>query len=133
MCIRDRYKSIANNYQLQSFDKDSKNVVIDFLKNPSNDIIFSQLKAIDNIKDRLNKIGSPRAYTKPYAKTLKELENKNEKLDNIINLRKSYDNDIKNLKEQREEIKLLEENLNKLKDVYKRQGIYRIKKCIQVF
>ena len=109
------YKSIANNYQLQSFDKDSKNVVIDFLKNPSNDIIFSQLKAIDNIKDRLNKIGSPRAYTKPYAKTLKELENKNEKLDNIINLRKSYDNDIKNLKEQREEIKLLEENLNKLK------------------
>lgn len=109
------YKSIANNYQLQSFDKDSKKVVIDFLKNPSNDIIFSQLKAIENIKDKLNKIGSLRAYTKPYAKTLKELENKNEKLDNIRNLRKSYNNDIINLKKQREEIKLLEENLKKLK------------------
>lgn len=109
------YKSIANNYQLQSFDKNSKKVVIDFLKNPSNDIIFSQLKAVDNIKDWLNKIGSSRAYTKPYAKTLKELENKNDKLDNIRNLRKSYNNDIINLKKQREEIKLLEENLKKLK------------------
>ena len=57
------YKSIANNYQLQSFDKDSKKVVIDFLKNPSNDIIFSQLKAVDNIKDWLNKIGSARAVS----------------------------------------------------------------------
>lgn len=109
------YKSIANNYQLQSFDKDSKKVVIDFLKNPTNDIIFSQLKAIENINDKLNKIGSSRAYTKPYAKTLKELENKNEKLDNIRNLRKSYNNDIKNLKKQREEIKLLEEKLKKSK------------------
>lgn len=109
------YKSIANNYQLQSFDKDSKKVVIDFLKNPSNDIIFSQLKAIENIKDWLNKIGSSRAYTKPYAKTLKELENKNDKLDNIRNLRKSYNNDIINLKRQREEIKLLEEKLKKSK------------------
>lgn len=109
------YKSIANNYQLQSFDKDSKKVVIDFLKNPTNDIIFSQLKAIENINDKLNKIGSSRAYTKPYAKTLKELENKNDKLDNIRNLRKSYNNDIINLKKQREEIKLLEEKLKKSK------------------
>lgn len=109
------YKSIANNYQLQSFDKNSKKVVIDFLKNPSNDIIFSQLKAIENIKDKLNKIGSSRAYTKPYAKTLKELENKNDELDFIKSLRKSYNNDIKNLKKQREEIKLLEEKLKKLK------------------
>lgn len=109
------YNSIANNYQLQSFDKNSKKVVIDFLKNPSNDIIFSQLKAVDNIKDWLNKIGSSRAYTKPYAKTLKELENKNDKLDNIRNLRKSYNNDIINLKKQREEIKLLEEKLKKSK------------------
>ena len=109
------YKNIVSNYQMQGFDKDSNKNLINFLKDPSSDLVFSQLKAIENIENRLNKIGSFRAYTKPYAKNKKKLDEKLEELDRIKNIRNTYEDDIKRLQNQREEIKNLEKNLSKLK------------------
>lgn len=109
------YKSLISNYQLQSFDKDSKKNIIDFLKNPSKDMIFSQLKAVSNIEDRLNKIGSPRAFTKPYAKNKKLLEEKLKEVEKIKKIRKSYKADIIKLKNQRIELDNLKKNLENLK------------------
>lgn len=109
------YKNIISNYQLQSFDKDSKKIIIDFLKNPSRDIIFSQLKAVSNIEDRLNKIGSPRAFTKPYAKNKKLLEEKIKEVEKIKEIRKSYNTDIVKLKNQRIKLDELKKKLESLK------------------
>lgn len=109
------YKNIVSNYQMQGFDKDSNKNLINFLKDPSSDLVFSQLKSIENIENRLSKIGSIRAYTKPYAKNKKELDEKLNELERIKNIRNTYDHDIKRLQNQREEIKKIEKNLYKLK------------------
>lgn len=109
------YKNIVSNYQMQGFDKDSNKNLINFLKDPSSDLVFSQLKSIENIENRLSKIGSIRAYTKPFAKNKKELDEKLNELERIKNIRNTYDYDIKRLQNQREEIKKIEKNLYKLK------------------
>lgn len=109
------YKNIVSNYQMQGFDKDSNKNLINFLKDPSSDLVFSQLKSIENIENRLSKIGSIRAYTKPFAKNKKELDEKLNELERIKNIRNTYDHDIKRLQNQREEIKKIEKNLYKLK------------------
>lgn len=109
------YKNIVSNYQMQGFDKDSNKNLINFLKDPSSDLVFSQLKSIENIENRLSKIGSIRAYTKPFAKNKKELDEKLNELERIKNIRNTYDHDIKRLQNQREEIKNIEKNLYKLK------------------
>lgn len=110
------YKSIIDNYQMQNIDKDSKKKLVDFLKNPSSDLVFSQLKAVENIEEILNKIGSPRAYTKPFAKNKKELEEKYKEIENIKNIRRSYNSDIVKLKKQREDINNIKNILEKLKN-----------------
>lgn len=109
------YKNIVSNYQMQGFDKDSNKNLINFLKDPSSDLVFSQLKSIENIENILSKIGSIRAYTKPFAKNKKELDEKLNELERIKNIRNTYDHDIKRLQNQREEIKKIERNLYKLK------------------
>lgn len=109
------YKNIVSNYQMQGFDKDSNKNLINFLKDPSSDLVFSQLKSIENIENRLSRIGSIRAYTKPFAKNKKELDEKLNELERIKNIRNTYDHDIKRLQNQREEIKKIEKNLYKLK------------------
>lgn len=110
------YQNIINNQQLQNVDKDSKNKIIEFLKNPSSDLEFSSLKAIENIRDRVNKLGSLRAYTKPLAKNIKILERKKESLAKINKLAKEYDKDLLKLKEERDKIKFLQDKLSSLKD-----------------
>lgn len=109
------YKNIVSNYQMQEFDKDSNKNLINFLKDPSSDLVFSQLKSIENIENRLSKIGSIRAYTKPFAKNKKELDEKLNELERIKNISNTYDHDIKKLQNQREEIKKIDKNLYKLK------------------
>ncbi|MDU5923498.1 MAG: AAA family ATPase, partial [Finegoldia magna] len=110
------YKNILSNYQVQKLDRDSKKVIIDFLKNPSKDLVFSKLKAISNIEKNLEKIGSPRAYTKPYAKNIKLLEEKTKEVEKIKEIRKNYDFDIIKLKEQRKKISEIKKNLESLKE-----------------
>lgn len=110
------YKSLINKQQMQETSKDAKKKIIDFLKNPSSDLDFSALKAKQNIDDMLKKIGSKRAYTKPYAKNLKKLEKKEEDLSYIKSLRKSYEKDLSSLKKQRQDIKDIEKDISDLKD-----------------
>ena len=110
------YKNILSNYQAQKIDKDSKKVIIDFLKNPSKDLVFSKLKAISNIEKNLEKIGSPRAYTKPYAKNRKLLEEKTKEVEKIKEIRKTYNLDIVKLKNQRKKIHELKNDLENLKE-----------------
>ncbi|WP_058990345.1 ATP-binding protein [Anaerococcus rubeinfantis] len=110
------YKNILSNYQVQKLDKDSKKVIIDFLKNPSKDLVFSKLKAISNIEKNLETIGSPRAYTKPYAKNIKLLEEKTKEVEKIKEIRKTYDLDIIKLKDQRKKISEIKKNLESLKE-----------------
>lgn len=110
------YKNILSNYQLQKLDKDSKKIIIDFLKNPSKDLVFSKLKAISNIEKNLEKIGSPRAYTKPYAKNIKLLEEKTKEVKKIKGIKKSYNLDIIKLKNQRKKIDELKTNIESLKE-----------------
>lgn len=110
------YKNILSNYQAQKIDKDSKKVIIDFLKNPSKDLVFSKLKAISNIEKNLEKIGSPRAYTKPYAKNNKLLEEKTKEAKKIKEIKKSYNLDIIKLKNQRKKIHELKNDLESLKE-----------------
>ena len=110
------YKNILSNYQAQKIDKDSKKVIIDFLKNPSKDLVFSKLKAISNIEKNLEKIGSPRAYTKPYAKNNKLLEEKTKEAKKLKEIKKSYNLDIIKLKNQRKKIHELKNDLESLKE-----------------
>ncbi|MDY3007360.1 AAA family ATPase [Anaerococcus sp. AGMB00486] len=110
------YRNIINNQQLQDIDQDSKKKIIDFLKNPSSDLEFSSLKAKENIEDRINKLGSKRAYTKPYAKNLKLLENKNDALRRINKLNDQYYNDLLKLKNQRHKIIQFLEKIKELKN-----------------
>lgn len=110
------YKNILSNYQLQKLDKDSKKIIIDFLKNPSKDLVFSKLKAISNIEKNLEKIGSPRAYTKPYAKNIKIIEEKTKEVKKIKEIKKDYNLDIIKLKEQRKKINEIKKNLESLKE-----------------
>lgn len=110
------YTNILSNYQLQKLDKDSKKIIIDFLKNPSNDLVFSKLKAISYIEKNLEKIGSPRAYTKPYAKNIKILEEKTKEVKKIKEIKKDYNLDIIKLKEQRKKINEIKKNLESLKE-----------------
>lgn len=110
------YKNILSNYQVQKLDRDSKKVIIDFLKNPSKDLVFSKLKAISNIEKNLENIGSPRAYTKPYAKNIKLLEEKTKEVVKIKVIRKNYNLDIIKLKEQRKKINEIKKNLESLKE-----------------
>lgn len=110
------YQSLINKQQMQETSKDSKKKIIDFLKNPSSDLEFSALKAKQNINDKIKKIGSKRAYTKPYAKNLKKLEKKEEDLSYIKSLRKNYEKDLASLKHQRQNIKYIEKDIKDLKD-----------------
>lgn len=110
------YKNILSNFQSQKLDEDSKKIIIDFLKNPSKDLVFSKLKAISNIEKNLEKIGSPRAYTKPYAKNKKLLEEKTKEVKKIKEIKKSYNLDIIKLKNQRKKIHELKNDLENLKE-----------------
>ena len=110
------YKNILSNFQVQKLDEDSKKIIIDFLKNPSKDLVFSKLKAISNIEKNLEKIGSPRAYTKPYAKNTKLLEEKTKEVEKIKEIRKTYNLDIVKLKNQRKKIHELKNDLESLKE-----------------
>lgn len=109
------YQNIINNQQMQNINQDSKEKIIDFLKNPSSDLEFSSLKAKENIEDRINKLGTKRAYTKPYAKNLKILSKKNNELNRLNNLYDQYEDDIIKLKDQREKIRNLENQIKNLK------------------
>lgn len=109
------YQNIINNQQLQKIDQDSKKKIIDFLKNPSSDLEFSPLKAKENIEDRINKLGSLRAYTKPYARNLKLLKDKENELKSLNEINEKYYEDLLKIKDQRQKILSLSDKIKKLK------------------
>lgn len=111
----DLYRTLIDNYQRQAIEKNSRELLMDKLNNLDGDFNFSYKKAIENIDNNLNEIGSQRAYTKEYAKTLNKLKDIDLAISRIKNLKTTYRKDISDLYRQRNEIKDLEENLNQLK------------------
>ena len=111
----DLYLSLIASYQTQESSSKMKARVKDWLVT-GDDYNFSGPLAIDILKDQLGEIGSERAYTKPYAKTIQEIDKIKSILATLADLRETYKTDLLSLDENRAKIKSISAKLKKLKD-----------------
>lgn len=119
----DIYKNYLTSFQGQRSEKKAKEKLIESLANQDIDYDFSANKAIGILDDKLNKLGSDRAYTKPYLKVKNEIKEIEDRLYEIKSYKKSYEKDFKRLdynkKRQRSLRKKYEKDKEKL-DSYKK-------------
>lgn len=93
----DIYKNYLTSFQGQRSEKKAKERLIESLANQDIDYDFSANKAIGILDDKLNKLGSDRAYTKPYLKVKTEIKEIEDRLYEIKSYKKSYKKDFKRL------------------------------------
>ena len=112
----DIYKNYLTSFQGQRSEKKAKEKLIESLANQDIDYDFSANKAIEILDDKLNKLGSDRAYTKPYLKVKTEIKEIDDKLYEIKSYKKSYEHDFKRLDYNRKRQKSLRERYEKEKE-----------------
>ena len=117
----DLYKNLIASYQSQESLSDLKDKISEMLSS-GDDYYFSPSLAIENLKERLADIGTPRAYTKTYAKTTDRIENLENDLAYLKTLRKNYNNDLQKLYKNRDK---LDQHKQKMKDLTKIRDDYR--------
>lgn len=119
----DIYKNYLTSFQGQRSEQKAKEKLIERLANQDIDYDFSANKAIGILDDKLNKLGSDRAYTKPYLKVKTEIKEIEDRLYEIKSYKKSYEKDFKrldyNMKRQRSLSEKYEKDKEKL-DSYKK-------------
>lgn len=123
----DLYKNLISNYQSQESLSDVKDKITEIFAN-GGDYYFSPSKAIENLNQKLSEIGSPRAYTKPYPKTIQKIEALENDLVNLRDLRKNYNIDFEKLYNNRENLAKKNQKLNelrKLRDDYRNNPSYK--------
>lgn len=112
----DLYKNLITNYQSQESLSDLKDKISEMLSS-GDDYYFSSALAIENLKERLAEIGTPRAYTKAYAKTTEKIENLENDLAYLKSLRKNYKTDLEKLYKNRDKIDRYRQKLDELKKI----------------
>lgn len=86
----DIYKSYISSEQIQEISPDSKKKILEKLGASDIDYNFSVKNALEILDNRLKEIGTDRAYTKPYYKTKKRIENLEVKISEIDRLKRDY-------------------------------------------
>lgn len=112
----DIYKNYLTNFQGQKSEKKAREKLIESLANQDIDYDFSANKAIRILDDRLNKLGSDRAYTKPYLKVKTEIKEIEDRLYEIKSYKKSYEKDFKRLDYNKKRQRSLREKYDKEKE-----------------
>ena len=123
----DLYKNLISNYQSQESLSDVKDKITEIFAN-GGDYYFSPSLATQNLNQKLSEIGSPRAYTKPYAKTIQKIEDLENNLIKLQDLRKNYNLDLEKLYKNRENLTNKNQKLNelrKLRDDYRNNPSYK--------
>lgn len=116
------YKSYIANFSFQKSEAMAKSMIIEKLSSKDIDFNFSPSRAIEYLEKKDNNLGSGRAYTRPYAKTKKELDEVNDRLYEINLVKQRYYEDFKKLKENKDRLKDLEasyQDQKKKVDYYK--------------
>ena len=109
----DIYKNYLTSFQGQRSEQKAKEKLIESLANQDIDYDFSANKAIGILDDKLNKLGSDRAYTKPYLKVKTEIKEIEDRLYEIKLYKKSYEKDFKRLDYNKRRQKSLREKYEK--------------------
>ena len=112
----DIYKNYLTSFQGQRSEKKAKEKLIESLANQDIDYDFSANKAIGILDDKLNKLGSDRAYTKPYLKVKTEIKEIEDRLYEIKSYKKSYEKDFKRLDYNKKRQRSLREKYEKDKE-----------------
>lgn len=112
----DIYKNYLTSFQGQKSEKKAREKLIESLANQDIDYDFSANKAIRILDDRLNKLGSDRAYTKPYLKVKTEIKEIEDRLYEIKSFKKTYEKDFKRLDYNKKRQKVLREKYDKEKE-----------------
>lgn len=112
----DLYKNLIANYQSQESLAVIKDKISEMLSS-GGDYYFSPALAIENLKERLAEIGTPRAYTKAYAKTTDRIENLENDLVYLKTLRENYKTDLEKLYKNRDKIDRYRQKLDELKKI----------------
>ena len=112
----DIYKNYLTSFQGQRSEQKAKEKLIERLANQDIDYDFSANKAIGILDDKLNKLGSDRAYTKPYLKVKTEIKEIEDRLYEIKSYKKSYEKDFKRLDYNKRRQKSLREKYEKDKE-----------------
>lgn len=115
------YKNLITAFQRQETSENSRNKIRELLIN-KDDYNFSANDALNFLDNKLANIGTMRAYTKPYAKTINEIDELSKKILDLKSLRSSYYNDFKKLDKNRNNI---EKKTRILKDLRKDRDAYR--------
>lgn len=115
------YKNLITAFQRQETSENSRNKIRELLIN-KDDYNFSANDALNFLDNKLANIGTMRAYTKPYAKTINEIDELSKKTLDLKSLRSSYYNDFKKLDKNRNNI---EKKTRILKDLRKDRDAYR--------
>lgn len=116
------YKSYIANFSFQKSEAMAKSIIIEKLSSKDIDFNFSPSRAIEYLEKKDNNLGSGRAYTRPYAKTKKELDEVNDRLYEINLVKQRYYEDFKKLRENKDRLKDLEasyQDQKKKVDYYK--------------
>lgn len=116
------YKSYIANFSFQKSEAMAKSMIIEKLSSKDIDFNFSPSRAIEYLEKKDNNLGSERAYTRPYAKTKKELDEVNDRLYEINLVKQRYYEDFKKLRENKDRLKDLEasyQDQKKKVDYYK--------------
>lgn len=112
----DIYKNYLTSFQGQKSEQKAREKLIESLANQDIDYDFSANKAIRILDDRLNKLGSDRAYTKPYLKVKTEIKEIEDRLYEIKSYKKSYEKDFKRLDYNKKRQRSLREKYEKDKE-----------------
>ena len=112
----DIYKNYLTSFQGQKSEKKAREKLIEILANQDIDYDFSANKAIRILDDRLNKLGSDRAYTKPYLKVKTEIKEIEDRLYEIKSYKKSYEKDFKRLDYNKKRQRSLREKYEREKE-----------------
>lgn len=112
----DIYKNYLTSFQGQKSEKKAREKLIESLANQDIDYDFSANKAIRILDDRLNKLGSDRAYTKPYLKVKTEIKEIEDRLYEIKSYKKSYEKDFKRLDYNKKRQRSLREKYEREKE-----------------
>ena len=115
------YKNLITAFQRQETSENSRNKIRELLIN-KDDYNFSANDALNFLDNKLANIGTMRAYTKPYAKTINEIDELSKKILDLKSLSSSYYNDFKKLDKNRNNI---EKKTRILKDLRKDRDAYR--------
>lgn len=112
----DIYKDLTSIYQSQESNSQTKEKIIEMLIN-KDDYVFSSSNALEILDKSLADIGTDRAYSKPYARTKKQISFLENEISKLKILRNSYIEEFKNLEKNREEIARISDDLNNFKDL----------------